>query len=65
MTSKARLGVTDRYLSPIAGDEHTLFHMASVTKPFVATAVMQLSERGLVDLEAPLRTYYSLLCPGP
>jgi CubicO group peptidase (beta-lactamase class C family) len=31
----------------------TLFHMASVTKPFVATAVMQLVERGAVDLDDP------------
>lgn len=25
----------------------TLFHMASITKPFVATSIMQLVERGL------------------
>jgi CubicO group peptidase (beta-lactamase class C family) len=31
----------------------TLFHMASVTKPFVATAVMQLVERGAVHLDDP------------
>lgn len=35
----------------------TIFHMASVTKPFVATAVLQLVERGLVDLDAPVRRY--------
>lgn len=35
----------------------TLFHMASVTKPFVATAVMQLWERGKVDLDAPVTKY--------
>jgi CubicO group peptidase (beta-lactamase class C family) len=29
----------------------TLFHMASVTKPFVATAVMQLVERGAIGLD--------------
>jgi CubicO group peptidase (beta-lactamase class C family) len=34
--------------------EETLFHMASVTKPFVATAVMQLAERGQLDLEDPV-----------
>lgn len=37
----------------------TLFHMASVTKPFVATAVMQLVENGKVDLEAPIVKYLS------
>jgi CubicO group peptidase (beta-lactamase class C family) len=37
----------------------TLFHMASVTKPFVATAVMQLWEQGKVDLDAPVTKYVS------
>jgi CubicO group peptidase (beta-lactamase class C family) len=35
----------------------TLFHMASVTKPFVATAVMQLVEEGRVKLDAPVVEY--------
>ncbi len=35
----------------------TLFHMASITKPFVATALMQLAERGKVDLNAPVIRY--------
>jgi CubicO group peptidase (beta-lactamase class C family) len=35
----------------------TLFHMASISKPFVATAVMQLVEQGKMDLEAPVTTY--------
>ncbi len=35
----------------------TLFHMASVTKPFVATAVMQLVEQDKVDLNAPVTKY--------
>lgn len=35
----------------------TLFHMASITKPFVATAVMQLRERGKIDLDAPVTKY--------
>ncbi len=35
----------------------SLFHMASVTKTFVATAVMQLVESGKIDLEAPLIRY--------
>ena len=46
-----RLGAAD----PIT--PRSLFHMASVTKPFVATAIMQLVERGKVDLDAPLVTY--------
>ena len=35
----------------------TLFHMASITKPFVATAVVQLSNAGEVDLDAPVTRY--------
>jgi CubicO group peptidase (beta-lactamase class C family) len=35
----------------------TLFHMASITKTFVATAVMQLVEQGKVDLDARVTRY--------
>lgn len=37
--------------------ERTVFRIASVTKVFTATAVMQLRERGLVDLDAPASDY--------
>ncbi|HEY4941630.1 MAG TPA: serine hydrolase domain-containing protein [Rhizomicrobium sp.] len=40
---------------PIAPD--TVFHIASLTKQFTATAIMMLKERGLVSLDAPLETY--------
>lgn len=35
----------------------TIFHMASVSKPFVATAVMQLVEREKIDLDAAIVDY--------
>src|SRR5258707_15749863 len=35
----------------------SLFHMASVNKTFVATAVMQLVEKGKIDLDSPLVRY--------
>src|SRR2546429_3641049 len=35
----------------------SLFHMASVTKTFVATSVMQLVEKGKIDPDAPLIRY--------
>ena len=35
----------------------SLFHMASVTKTFVATSIMQLVEAGKIDLDAPLTRY--------
>jgi CubicO group peptidase (beta-lactamase class C family) len=37
--------------------DSTIFHMASVTKPFVATAVMQLVEQGKVDIDQPVTRY--------
>jgi CubicO group peptidase (beta-lactamase class C family) len=43
--------------SPAPVTTRSLFHMASVTKPFVATAIMQLVERGSVKLDAPVATY--------
>ncbi len=35
----------------------SLFHMASITKTFVATSLMQLVEKGSVDLDAPVVRY--------
>ncbi len=35
----------------------TLFHMASITKLFVGTSIMQLWEQGRVDLDKPVVTY--------
>jgi len=32
----------------------TLFHMASITKPFVATSIMQLVELGKLNLDDPV-----------
>ncbi|MFN0178839.1 MAG: serine hydrolase domain-containing protein [Gemmatimonadales bacterium] len=50
---------------PIDGE--TVFHLASVTKPFVATAVMQLVNEGKICLDCPLRRYlpyFSMQGPG-
>ncbi|HEY7818766.1 MAG TPA: serine hydrolase domain-containing protein, partial [Vicinamibacteria bacterium] len=40
---------------PLSTD--SLFHMASVSKPFVATAIVQLVEQGKIDLDAPVTRY--------
>src|SRR4030095_16376349 len=37
--------------------QDTVFRIASVTKTFTAIAIMQLWERGLVDLDAPANDY--------
>ena len=35
----------------------SLFHLASISKTFVASAAMQLAEQGKLELDAPLLTY--------
>ncbi|HET7421399.1 MAG TPA: serine hydrolase domain-containing protein [Candidatus Dormibacteraeota bacterium] len=37
--------------------EHTVFRIGSITKTFTGVAVMQLWERGLLDLDAPANDY--------
>jgi CubicO group peptidase (beta-lactamase class C family) len=49
-------GVTNvDYPQPVDGD--TLFRIGSITKTFTGTTVMRLVEQGLLDLDAPVRTY--------
>ncbi len=43
--------------NPLPVDERTLFLCGSTTKTFTATAIARLVEQGLVDLDAPARTY--------
>ena len=43
--------------NPTPVDEKTLFHLASVSKTFTATALMRLVAEGKVDLDAPVRRY--------
>jgi len=53
---KARFGITsvDNRLRVTNG---TLFQIGSITKTYTATAVMRLVEQGVLDLDAPVRTY--------
>ena len=41
--------------TPVTAD--TVFRIGSITKTFTAMAVMQLWERGLIDLDAPANDY--------
>ena len=41
----------------VPNDGDTKFRLGSVTKQFTAVAIMLLNERGLVDLDAPVKTY--------
>jgi CubicO group peptidase (beta-lactamase class C family) len=38
----------------------TVYRLASLSKPITAVAVLQLAEKGLLDLDAPIQRY----CPG-
>ena len=38
-------------------DEHTIFNLASLSKPLTATAVFQLVDAGIIDLDEPIVTY--------
>lgn len=40
-------------------DKDTIFRLFSLTKPITATAAMILFERGLIDLETPVKNYIS------
>jgi CubicO group peptidase (beta-lactamase class C family) len=57
------LGIADipsqRPVTPV-----TQFHLASLTKTFASTIVMQLVEQGLVELDDPISNY-GLTLPGP
>ena len=41
----------------VPADEHTLYSLASISKPITATALMVLVERGAIDLDRPLNDY--------
>lgn len=41
----------------IAATPHTSYSLASISKPFTATALMILRQRGLLDLDRPLNDY--------
>lgn len=42
---------------PLPVDAETLFQIGSTTKTFTGTALMRLVEQGMINLEAPVRTY--------
>jgi CubicO group peptidase (beta-lactamase class C family) len=43
--------------NPLPVNERTFFLCGSTTKTYTATAIVRLVEQGLVDLDAPVRTY--------
>lgn len=40
-----------------AVDDETIYHWASITKTFTAVSIMQLRDRGLIDLDDPIVEY--------
>jgi CubicO group peptidase (beta-lactamase class C family) len=55
-TALAGFGITS-VENPLPVTTETLYQIGSITKTFVATAVMRLVEMGKLALDAPLRTY--------
>jgi len=43
--------------NPLPVDPDTLFQIGSITKTVTATTIMVLSERGMLDLDEPVRNY--------
>jgi CubicO group peptidase (beta-lactamase class C family) len=41
----------------VPASEDTVYRIASIAKPITATAVLQLVERGQINLDAPIQTY--------
>jgi len=41
----------------VPASEHTLYRLASISKPLTATGAMELWERGQLDLDAPVQKY--------
>ena len=41
----------------VAASSETIYRIATISKPMTAVAVMQLAERGLLDLDAPIQRY--------
>lgn len=42
----------------IPATAQSIYWIASVTKPFTATAIMQLVEQGRLTLDTPIRTFF-------
>lgn len=57
---EAGVGVTSA-AHPLPVTAETRFQIGSITKTMLGTAVLRLVERGLADLDAPLRTYVPTL----
>jgi serine beta-lactamase-like protein LACTB, mitochondrial len=49
----------------IPATPRTVYRLASVSKPITATAVLQLAERGKLDLDAPIQRYVSAFPEKP
>ena len=53
---EAGFGLADRERN-VAADARTMYSLASISKPFTATAIMQLVEEGKIDLDQPINRY--------
>ncbi len=56
MIGKATVGFSD-FQSSTAHDEHTSFHVASISKTFTAAAIRRLASQGRLSLDDPLSDF--------
>jgi CubicO group peptidase (beta-lactamase class C family) len=56
-------GTADLAMNRMASDT-TVYHFASLTKPFASAILLQLSEEGRISLDDPV-TNYGIVLPGP
>jgi CubicO group peptidase (beta-lactamase class C family) len=54
-------GCANRARGVAVNPRRTVFHVASVSKPFVALAAVQLAERGVVDLRTDVNRYLTTM----
>jgi CubicO group peptidase (beta-lactamase class C family) len=57
-------GYADREAGRLVTDE-TIFHIASLSKPVTGVAVMQLYEKGLIDLDESINSYLPVNITNP
>lgn len=48
-------------------DEHSIFELASIAKPFTAIVILQIAREGRLDLDAPIESFFTaeLAAPDP
>jgi len=57
-------GYSDRE-NQVNASEETIYHVASISKLFIATAIMQLEEQGMIDIDRDINDYIPISIRNP